>query len=405
MARYISEPARRVPVSGSYDVVVVGGGIAGVAAAVAAARCGASVCLLEKECALGGLATLANVIVYLPLCDGMGRKVIGGLGEELLKLSVHDRPEAIPACWRRGGDKAERPRKRYRVNFNPAVYMLALEALVLKEGVTLCYDTRFCDVVRKGARVTAVIVENKSGRSALTCGAVIDASGDADVCARAGEETVSLRTNVRAGWYYYRAGGAPKLSCLSKPFDSYGRKHPRGGRGYGGEIAEDVTAQMVDTRKLMRKQLPALARGGEPVEPLILPLIPSFRMTRRLRGRFELEESDDHGWFADVIGMTGDWRKRGPVYALPFRCLTGVKTDNLLVAGRCISAGNSAWDVTRVIPTCAVTGEAAGTAAALACAEARGRVSKLHFGRLRARLDAQGVMIDRPSDFREGDER
>ena len=75
----VTEPARTLPVTGAYELVVAGGGIAGVAAAVAAARCGASVCLLEKMCAPGGLATLGNVIVWLPLCDGRGRQVAGGL--------------------------------------------------------------------------------------------------------------------------------------------------------------------------------------------------------------------------------------------------------------------------------------------------------------------------------------
>ena len=108
----IEEPARRTPVRGACDVLVVGGGIAGVAASVAAARQGADVVLVEKACALAGLATLGHVIVWLPLCDGRGRQVIAGLTEELLKLSVADlgqdnesaRFRGIPACWQPGGD-------------------------------------------------------------------------------------------------------------------------------------------------------------------------------------------------------------------------------------------------------------------------------------------------------------
>ncbi len=90
MPASIKEPARQLPISGSYDIAVIGGGIAGVSAAIAAARQGASVCLIEKENALGGLATLGNIVVYLPLCDGLGHKVSGGVSEELLKLSVRD---------------------------------------------------------------------------------------------------------------------------------------------------------------------------------------------------------------------------------------------------------------------------------------------------------------------------
>ena len=87
---FIQESSKRLAVSATYDVAVVGGGIAGIAAALAAKRAGASVLLLEKMFAMGGLATLGNVTIWLPLCDGNGHQVIGGIGEELLKLSVKD---------------------------------------------------------------------------------------------------------------------------------------------------------------------------------------------------------------------------------------------------------------------------------------------------------------------------
>ena len=90
----IVEPSRELEVLGDYDVVVVGGGIAGVAAALASARGGAKTCLLEKFCALGGLATIGNVIIYLPLCDGRGHQVSAGICEELFRLSVNDEPSS-----------------------------------------------------------------------------------------------------------------------------------------------------------------------------------------------------------------------------------------------------------------------------------------------------------------------
>lgn len=135
MPSYITEPARKIPVRGDYDVVVCGGGIAGVAAAVAAARSGASVCLLEKECALGGLATLGLVVVYLPLCDGMGHLVSTGLAEELLLLSARDGSAEVPACWQPGGGREERKTTRYLLEFNPASYILELERFVVDSGV------------------------------------------------------------------------------------------------------------------------------------------------------------------------------------------------------------------------------------------------------------------------------
>ena len=222
----IQEPSREIAVSGKFDVIVIGGGIAGVAAAVAAARNSVRVCLIERYCGLGGLATLGNVTMWLPLCDGMGNQVIAGLGEELLKLSVadlkQDNPSAqfrgVPACWQPGGNRQERTQMRYQADFNPAAYMLAIEELVVKDGVKLLYDTRFCSVRREGMRVSHVIVENKGGRSALACGVIVDTTGDADVCVAAGESTLSLESNVPAGWFYTFRAGELKLHHLSNAY-------------------------------------------------------------------------------------------------------------------------------------------------------------------------------------------
>ena len=124
--RSIREAARDTKLVASYDVVVVGGGIAGVAAALAARRNGASACIIEKEHVLGGLATLGLVVYYLPLCDGHGTKLVGGIGEELLKNSIKYGPGTIPEAWRGAASKAARTRQRYEVMFNAASYMISL---------------------------------------------------------------------------------------------------------------------------------------------------------------------------------------------------------------------------------------------------------------------------------------
>ena len=146
----------------------------------------------------------------------------------------------------------------------------------------------------------------------------------------------------------------------------------------------------------MLKQLKALKSKDlkNPIYPVNLPTIPTFRMTRRLKGKFELEESDDRIFFKDTIGMTGHWRIKGPIYYIPFRCLAGVMTDNLITAGRCISSGRTGWDITRTIPACVVTGEAAGTAAAMAN-RFNGSFSSLNMVSLQNRLKKQKVIIDR----------
>lgn len=371
----IHEEARDIPVIGEYDVVVVGGGMAGVASALAASRVsGTKVCLLEKFCGLGGLATLGVVIVYLPLCDGRGHQIIGGIGEELLRLSVddvkEDNPdlylETIPKCWEPGGDIAERCEKRFRTGFNPITYMYKLERLMLKNRIQILYDTRFANVVKENGAIQAVLVETKAGRAAIKCKAVVDCSGDADVCTAAGEKVVSIAKNVRSGWYYYiNADKHLQIRLLSDAMHT----PPIGPNGkpysFRGDNSFDVTKQVIASRQLMMDDMAKIraAKGGDPF-PVMSPMMPTFRMTRRLAGKVTLKESDDHRWFEDTLGMTGDWRKAGPIFCIPLRCLAAVNTSNLITAGRCIASTGDTWDLTRVIPTCVVTGEAAGVAAA-----------------------------------------
>ncbi len=378
--------------------------MAGTAAAIAAARNGARVSLVERYCSLGGLATLGNVTMWLPLCDGKGNQVVAGLGEEFLKLSVadlgRDHPSArfkrLPSCWQPDGCRDERLNTRYRVDFNPAAYMLALEKLIVETNVELLYDTRFCAVLRDRQRVSHLIVENKSGRAALACRTVVDATGDADVCALAGEKTVSLDSNVLSGWFYTLTNGELKLHQLSNRYSPYADKRDAEGPFFRGDDAVHVTDHLIQTRARIR-QLLARIRSQHHAEDsqLVMPAtMACFRMTRRLDSTFTLGEKHMHQWFPDTIGLTGDWRRPGPVYAIPFRCLRGVDNHNLLAAGRCISVDNTAWNALRVIPPCVVTGEAAGTAASLAVLHADGDVHALRYEALRDQLTSQGVALD-----------
>ena len=399
----ILEPVRTLQVVGAYDVVVVGGGIAGVAAALAAVRNGVSVCLIEKAFGLGGLATLGNVINYLPICDGNGRQVMSGLAEELLRLSVVDvgienvsaRFRKVPACWQPGGDVEERKKVRFRVDFNPASYAFALEKMVVEAGIHLMYDTKVCAVDHNGDMICHLIVENKSGRVALACKTVVDATGDADICFLAKEKTESLDSNVLCGWFYTLDNSGLKLRTLTNKYSPYAMQEGATGPFFRGDDAEQVTAQVLGSRELIRSKL-AEFRERDPDSDIQLVMPPSmacFRMTRRLVGAFSLGEKDMHTFFDDITGFTGDWRKRGPVYAIPMRALCGVHTKNLLAAGRCISADTTVWDVTRAIPTCALTGEASGTAAALSVHHHHGDVHALPIDRLQHRLKAQGGLL------------
>ena len=153
---------------------------------------------------------------------------------------------------------------------------------------------------------------------------------------------------------------------------------------YNGLKTDDVSAMIIDGHKAILDSM--LSNNAVPTA---IPLVPEFRMTRRLVGNYELDDIETEKHFEDSIGMTGDWRKKGPVYQIPFRCLYGKKVKNLITAGRCISVTTAMWDITRVIPTCAVTGQAAGTAAAMT-----DDFSSLDIKQLQEKLISQGVKIN-----------
>ena len=134
----------QTPVTKTCDVLVCGGGFGGISAALAAARHGSKVILLEKEYILGGLGTAGLVTMYLPLCDGMGRQVSFGIAEELLKLSISMGAEAdYPANWLDSDDPAGRTAEtpRYRTQYNPHLFAILAEQLLRREGVEILYGT------------------------------------------------------------------------------------------------------------------------------------------------------------------------------------------------------------------------------------------------------------------------
>lgn len=356
----IVEQARELPVKGSYDVLIIGGGIAGVAAALAAVRKGKRVCLAEREFVLGGLATAGIIAIYLPLCDGQGHQLISGISEELLKESIRYGSGEIPACWLPGGDVAERKKTRYKLRFDPPAFAYALDRLMVESGVDLMLGTSFSKAVVENDEIRYCIFENREGRFALGADVFIDASGDAVLAFEAGEDTTEFRQNRGVGWYYSFDSEEYKLNIvqesLTKPLEEVKRL-------YGGIENKEVTQFCLDSREMVMKH----AKGAEKKRIVTqIATIPQIRMTRRLRGQYEISETDEGRKFADAVGCFGDWRKSGigSRFYLPYQSLVG-KTKNLLIAGRCISAKESAGDIVRAIPVCALSGEAAGTAAAV----------------------------------------
>ena len=225
----------------------------------------------------------------------------------------------------------------------------------------------------------------------------MDATGDVDVCALAGEKTVSLDSNVPSGWFYTLTNGKLQLHQLSKRYSPYAERDTAEGPFFRGDDAVQVTDHLLQTRALIRQSLAEIRAQRPAADPhLLMPAtMACFRMTRRLDSAFTLGEKHMHEWFDDAIGLTGDWRRPGPVYAVPFRCLMATENRNLLAAGRCISVDNTAWDALRAIPPCVVTGEAVGTAASMAALHTNGDVHALCYEVLRDQLQSQGVLLNK----------
>ena len=366
------EKERKIPVLGSCDVFVAGGGVAGVSAALAAARNGASVILTEKQCILGGLATAGLVTIYLPLCDGMGRQVSFGLAEELFRLSIrHGAEERYPKAWLENGTDEERKKERFEVQFNASLFAIEMERELIKAGVKILYDTQICSVNTNGDKIDAMIVENKSGRCAYEVKSVVDASGDADICKFAGEKTVNFAPgNILAAWSYGFKNGKIGLNMLGyseiPDEDKTGDEpKPLMNRRFSGINGEEISEMLQCAHEQILNNFKKERKNDNKYVPVTIPTMPQLRMTRGIAGKYTLGTKDEHKEFNDSVGMFSNWKKRGPVYELPFSSLHGNRIKNLICGGRCISAEDSMWDVTRVIPVCAVAGQAAGTAAAM----------------------------------------
>lgn len=389
--------SNEIPVVGSYDVIVVGGGIAGVAAAVAARRRGCRTLIIEKSVVLGGLATLGFIAEYLPLCDGRGMKVTAGIAEELLYLSIKYGYDTLPPEWRDG--KGIGTDKRYKTFFSPPEFIYALDELMADEGVDVLFDTVFSRPVMEGSRCEAIIVENKAGRTAYQAKMYVDASGDADLLFRAGAECTE-EENYLAYWFY--STDIPKMRKAvqtGKVMDGISLEwrgkflpdgYSLGEREYRMSDAKETTRFILNGRKLLKEQI--MKNRENDGSLLALPGMPQYRRTRRVEGGYLLSEADADKHFEDSIGCTGHWLKPGIVYEIPYRAILCEKLANVLASGRNISASGDAWEAVRVIPPAAVTGQAAGTAAALAIRAER-PVSEVAAADVQESLEKAGVIL------------
>ncbi len=387
-------PAQRVPVVARCDVLVVGGGSAGLAAAIAARRQGADVILVERYGYLGGLASGGLIVLLLTMDDGAGRQVVAGLCQELV-----ERLETRGGCfyppkgdW---GDPSaeliERYRRwglvwgsaphrvRYSVAYDPEEFKLVANQWVQEAGVRLMYHRWASDLVLDGDRITHVVFTSKAGRQAIACDTVIDSSGDGDLFALAGEPFELEQVHP---WLWFRMSGIEDVEALQEAGGDGFFRTVRAGQalmpwGAAGRIdrridatnPDDLTHAEIECRRMVMEEvdrLPGQTPGFEQAYLTDIALTLGITESRRLVGRYVLRREDLDQPFDDVVAVTGHWTKYGCVYQIPYRSLLPQRIDNLLAAGRCISVDHRAHHATKEIPACFATGEAAGVAAALA---------------------------------------
>jgi len=378
-----------------YDVAVCGGGFGGISAALAAAREGKKVILFEKQYMLGGLGTAGLVTIYLPLCDGYGHQVSFGIAEELLKLSItYGAEDMYPENWLDGvGTRTEKD-KRYQVQYNAQVFAILAEQLLLREGVEILYGSYVVDVTVDDGKITELFVENKSGRQRFAVGAVVDATGDCDIAHFAGAPTDTFKQgNVLAAWYYFADEEGYKLKMLGASDipeeERNGRERSHlSERRFTGLDGKELSEMVCLSHKTTLEHWLKKREESPNAAIATIATTPQIRMTRKIVGEYVLSHEEAHTYFEDSIGMVSNWKKRGPVYEVPFRTLYSKAVKNLITAGRCTSVNETLWDVMRVIPCCAVTGQAAGIAAAMT-----DDFSSLDVGALQKKLRQNGVVL------------
>ncbi|HEX2194229.1 MAG TPA: FAD-dependent oxidoreductase [Candidatus Limnocylindria bacterium] len=435
----IVEPERETPVIAETDVLVVGGGAAGLCAAIAAARNGARVILTERYPHLGGLASGGQVLVLDDMADA-SQKTVAGISDEIVDrldamgAAVYPPPEdqftvseESWAKWGRWGlqDNYARTRPKkitYAVAFDPEALKFVSLQLIDEAGVTLRLHSTFVDAIVRDGQIRGGIFETKSGRQAILARVVVDASGDGDVYARAGapfeigsyimtvvhrfanvdvdeaiawerahpEEAAAIHKEIKAIY-----GGSWDYWWLRTPIDGVVWCNCPHIPDLNGLSVEDQTYVEYEARKRIQKAL-AYAKQHLPgfQRAALVDTAPQLgvRQTRLLRGEYVMTKQVVLGrtWFADRIGMGRD-------YYYPYRVMLPLGIEDLLVAGRHFSATSEAQRMSREIPPMFVMGQAAGVAAALAVREGISP-RQLDVGAVQETLRRQGAYLGADRD-------
>ena len=432
------EAGRNIPVYRECDVLVVGGGPSGTAAAASAARMGANVVLMERYNHLGGLSTGGLVIWIDRMTDWAGQLVIRGFAEELFdRLPADAVAGPAPGDWG-STDAAKAAHWSLRTaayhgivtwspTLDPERLKLLSQEIIIERGVKLVYHAWGCTPVMQDGRVAGVTFESKEGRMAIRAKVVVDATGDGDIFARAGAAYVNdieeadvhhcMNTSWLFGgvdmnrWIEFRKGqeqysafmaqGREACGLFDRPFVSWRNDvalfmGPRQS-GYSALDVDDLTAVEVRSHRAMAAHLDFYKQHAPGFEGAYLMLSApqiGVRHARRLTGVDSVLRSrwPDGVALANEIGVTPAVSPKFPNISIPYGALVPVKLDGLLACGRHVSCDRNSHGFMREIPQCWITGQAAGAAAALAVA-AGVQVRDVDIDALQRALLAQGVYL------------
>ena len=390
---FVRERARKIPVIDSADVVIVGGGPAGVSAAIAAARGGSDVLLLEREYFLGGLFTGCGVtpIINMYTPDPAWRKLaVAGVCKELV-----DRLDAVGMIC----DEKIRPK------VDPEAAKYYMEEMLAESGARILYGVQVAQVVMSGSRIDSVILDSKSGRVAVKARFVVDCSGDGDVLEWAGEDFNVYKEDIGAMWRIGHAENFPKGNPT--PTKGVKTRHTTGERKQDGLDIYNLTRIQLLMRKNAWKEVEEARKqpGCEDLYLVDTPSVVGVRITRVLNsvGNVSAQGAVDGKRYDDAIGfagadstMTVDGNKylsgRRPMWQVPYSAITPKTVPNLLVGGRCFGFERPLTYDAREIGCCFMTGQAAGTAAAIAVAS-RCSCREVDIRALQQSLKKQNVIL------------
>lgn len=447
----VTEPARAIPVHEETDVLVVGGGPAGTAAAVAARRLGQRVTLVERYGDLGGLSAGGLVIWIDRMTDWEGTPVIAGIGAELLdRLPAGALAGPGPELWG-STDPGHVAYWQMRLSafrdtvcrspmIDPEWLKITSHELLVGEGVrVLLHSWVVAAVSDEGPggenTVRGVIFESKQGRRAILAKVVVDATGDLDVIAQAGgafvtdaredgtggnvQHTIntaftwtgvdmgrwlSFKRDDPAGHHALMSRGRELLGYLDTPHvgwrdDVVVFMGPRLS-GYSGLDVEHLSTVELESRRRMVAHLDFFRKEAPGFENawimLAAPQI-GIRMTRRLAGLHPMTTGD---WKAgvrhpDEVGVSPSPSQQFPTISVPYRALVPERLDGVVVGGRHVASDAATQAFMREIPQCWMTGQAAGTAAGLA-AQAGLPPRAVDVAELRGELRRQGAFLHEP---------